>query len=208
MLQTGKFCHRRRIWKRWEKVTFTFDFQFSGLKGYISKYLISAKILLFWISKFRVLPDTCISFYVHFLRFSVTRRTSSHRRAPPPPQARPGKPKPAPKPRLPMCKAIYAYDPQEADELAFTEGEMIEIVKEGIFVHLFTYFSFIKHPRRWGTLSRRTLCSYKSDLKYSQPQLLRFLASVDSNFVMHFLKIDLTLMQSLLLHFVQFLWLL
>jgi SH3 domain. len=70
-------------------------------------------------------------FYTHTLYFSATRRGSSHRKAPPPPQSRPVKPKPAPKPRLPMCKTLYAYDPHEADELAFTEGEMIEIVKEG-----------------------------------------------------------------------------
>lgn len=59
-------------------------------------------------------------------------RNSTHRRkAPPPPQARSAKPKPAPKPRVPMCKTLYSYDPQEADELTFAEGEMIEIVNEG-----------------------------------------------------------------------------
>lgn len=62
---------------------------------------------------------------------SGAQRNSTHRRkAPPPPQARSAKPKPAPKPRVPMCKTLYSYDPQEADELTFAEGEMIEIVNE------------------------------------------------------------------------------
>ena len=68
------------------------------------------------------------------LIFSVQRSHShnKHRKAPPPPTSRPSKPKPAPKPRLPMAKTLYAYDPQEADELTFGEGEMIEIIKEGM----------------------------------------------------------------------------
>ncbi|XP_066913408.1 unconventional myosin-Ie-like [Clytia hemisphaerica] len=61
----------------------------------------------------------------------VTRQSSGkHRKAPPPPQSRSAKPRPAPKPRLPMCKTLYTYEPQEADELSFAEGEMIEIVNE------------------------------------------------------------------------------
>ncbi|XP_052276602.1 unconventional myosin-Ie-like isoform X2 [Dreissena polymorpha] len=43
-----------------------------------------------------------------------------------------GKPKPTPKakPVLPKCRALYAYDAQDTDELTFNEGEIIEIVKE------------------------------------------------------------------------------
>ena len=73
---------------------------------------------------------------LYFLLFyfsSVTRQSSKHRKAPPPPQSRSVKPRPAPKPRLPMCKTLYAYEPQEADELTFAEGEMIEIVNEGMY---------------------------------------------------------------------------
>lgn len=44
------------------------------------------------------------------------------------------KPKPKPKPRpadkLPLCKAIYAFDAQDVDELSFNPGDQIEILKE------------------------------------------------------------------------------
>lgn len=48
----------------------------------------------------------------------------------PPPKAR-KKPPPAPKPNLPLCKAIYDYDATDTDELTFKEGDVIEIIKEG-----------------------------------------------------------------------------
>ena len=38
---------------------------------------------------------------------------------------------PAPKPNLPLCKALYDYDATDTDELTFTEGDVIEILKEG-----------------------------------------------------------------------------
>lgn len=43
-----------------------------------------------------------------------------------------GKPKPLsrPKPAVPTCRAIYGYEPQDTDELAVTEGDVIEILKE------------------------------------------------------------------------------
>uniref|UniRef100_A0A224Z4W2 Myosin I n=1 Tax=Rhipicephalus zambeziensis TaxID=60191 RepID=A0A224Z4W2_9ACAR len=43
-----------------------------------------------------------------------------------------GKPKPPsrPKPAVPTCKALYAYEPQDTDELAVGEGDIIEILKE------------------------------------------------------------------------------
>ncbi|KAK8758165.1 hypothetical protein V5799_004202, partial [Amblyomma americanum] len=43
-----------------------------------------------------------------------------------------GKPKPPsrPKPAVPTCKALYAYEPQDTDELAISEGDTIEIIKE------------------------------------------------------------------------------
>ncbi|XP_078489929.1 unconventional myosin-Ie isoform X1 [Ciona intestinalis] len=41
------------------------------------------------------------------------------------------RPKPRPKPKaLPKCKAIYSYDAQDTDEISFTEGDAIEILKE------------------------------------------------------------------------------
>eukprot|EP00106_Octopus_bimaculoides_P005095 XP_014772537.1 PREDICTED: unconventional myosin-Ie-like [Octopus bimaculoides] len=52
----------------------------------------------------------------------------------PPPPSRPQKPKPQmkppPKPALPTCRCLYRYDPQNTDELAFEEGDIIEIIHE------------------------------------------------------------------------------
>ena len=41
------------------------------------------------------------------------------------------KPKASPKPKLPQCSCLYAYDAQDTDELSFNEGDVIEIVAEG-----------------------------------------------------------------------------
>lgn len=43
-----------------------------------------------------------------------------------------GRPKPAPKPKpqVPQCKALYAYDAQDTDELSFNADDIIEIIKE------------------------------------------------------------------------------
>ncbi|XP_068586494.1 unconventional myosin-Ie isoform X2 [Cebidichthys violaceus] len=43
-----------------------------------------------------------------------------------------GRPKPAPKPKpqVPQCKALYAYDAQDTDELSFNADELIDIIKE------------------------------------------------------------------------------
>ena len=57
--------------------------------------------------------------------------TSSKTAAARPKPRAPAKPRLAPKPKLPMCKSIYAYDAAETDELSFGAGETIEIVKEG-----------------------------------------------------------------------------
>ncbi|XP_077433105.1 myosin IEb isoform X3 [Vanacampus margaritifer] len=44
-----------------------------------------------------------------------------------------GRPKPAPKPkpRSPQCRALYAYDAQDTDELSFNTDDVIEILTEG-----------------------------------------------------------------------------
>ena len=56
----------------------------------------------------------------------------------PAPRASAGPPKPrtGPKPRPALCqaKALYAYDAQDADELSFNVGDIIEILTEGIAV--------------------------------------------------------------------------
>lgn len=41
------------------------------------------------------------------------------------------KPTPKPKPQVPQCKALYAYDAQDTDELSFNADDMIDIIKEG-----------------------------------------------------------------------------
>uniref|UniRef100_A0A669BRH3 Osteoclast-stimulating factor 1 n=1 Tax=Oreochromis niloticus TaxID=8128 RepID=A0A669BRH3_ORENI len=48
---------------------------------------------------------------------------------PPPGGGRP-KPAPKPKPQVPQCKALYAYDAQDTDELSFNADDMIDIIKE------------------------------------------------------------------------------
>ncbi|XP_069767361.1 unconventional myosin-Ie isoform X4 [Narcine bancroftii] len=48
---------------------------------------------------------------------------------PPPAGGRP-KPQPKPKPQVPQCKALYAYDAQDTDELSFNADNVIDIIKE------------------------------------------------------------------------------
>uniref|UniRef100_A0A8C5I3J2 Osteoclast-stimulating factor 1 n=1 Tax=Gouania willdenowi TaxID=441366 RepID=A0A8C5I3J2_GOUWI len=48
---------------------------------------------------------------------------------PPPGGGRP-KPAPKPKPHVPQCKAQYAYDAQDTDELSFNADDVIDIIKE------------------------------------------------------------------------------
>lgn len=55
------------------------------------------------------------------------RQTTSR---PPPAGGRP-KPQPKPKPQVPQCKALYAYDAQDTDELSFNANDIIDIIKEG-----------------------------------------------------------------------------
>ncbi|XP_062998710.1 unconventional myosin-Ie-like [Elgaria multicarinata webbii] len=54
------------------------------------------------------------------------RQTTSR---PPPAGGRP-KPQPKPKPQVPQCRALYAYDAQDTDELSFNANDLIDIVKE------------------------------------------------------------------------------
>nr|XP_046254592.1 myosin IEb [Scatophagus argus] len=48
----------------------------------------------------------------------------------PPPGAGRPKPAPKPKPRSPQCRALYAYDAQDTDELSFNADDVIEILTE------------------------------------------------------------------------------
>uniref|UniRef100_A0A7N9B192 Osteoclast-stimulating factor 1 n=1 Tax=Mastacembelus armatus TaxID=205130 RepID=A0A7N9B192_9TELE len=58
----------------------------------------------------------------------VQRRRSKEVR-PAPGAGRP-KPAPRPKPRSPQCRALYAYDAQDTDELSFNADDVIEILSE------------------------------------------------------------------------------
>ncbi|CAB4031943.1 Unconventional myosin-Ie, partial, partial [Paramuricea clavata] len=44
----------------------------------------------------------------------------------------PGRPKPGlpPRPSLPKCRTLYAYDAQDTEELSFNAGEVVDILKE------------------------------------------------------------------------------
>uniref|UniRef100_A0AAX7TBR3 Osteoclast-stimulating factor 1 n=1 Tax=Astatotilapia calliptera TaxID=8154 RepID=A0AAX7TBR3_ASTCA len=50
---------------------------------------------------------------------------------PPPGGGRP-KPAPKPKPQVPQCRALYAYDAQDTDELSFNADDVIDIIKEDV----------------------------------------------------------------------------
>ncbi|XP_068108581.1 unconventional myosin-Ie-like [Hyperolius riggenbachi] len=39
-------------------------------------------------------------------------------------------PRPKPQPQLPCCRALYAYDAQDTDELSFNANDMLEIIRE------------------------------------------------------------------------------
>ncbi|KAM4660488.1 LOW QUALITY PROTEIN: unconventional myosin-Ie [Amazona ochrocephala] len=55
------------------------------------------------------------------------RRQTTNR--PPPAGGRP-KPQPKPKPQVPQCRALYAYDAQDTDELSFNANDVIDVIKE------------------------------------------------------------------------------
>ena len=69
----------------------------------------------------------------------------------PPPKAR--KPPPAPKPSLPQCKALYDYDATDTDELTFKENDIIEVVSQGKYDHI---FAIVTQKRAHCRLSAHT----------------------------------------------------
>ncbi|XP_069767359.1 unconventional myosin-Ie isoform X2 [Narcine bancroftii] len=67
-----------------------------------------------------------------FLKVPEQGAAGAHRQMtsrPPPAGGRP-KPQPKPKPQVPQCKALYAYDAQDTDELSFNADNVIDIIKE------------------------------------------------------------------------------
>uniref|UniRef100_A0A8C6YEU1 Myosin IE n=1 Tax=Naja naja TaxID=35670 RepID=A0A8C6YEU1_NAJNA len=56
------------------------------------------------------------------------RQTTSR---PPPAGGRPKpRPQPQPKPQVPQCRALYAYDAQDTDELSFNANDLIDLLRE------------------------------------------------------------------------------
>lgn len=58
----------------------------------------------------------------------MQRKRSISQRPPPAPNSRP---KAAPRPQGPQCRALYQYVGQDVDELNFDVGDVIDLVKEG-----------------------------------------------------------------------------
>ncbi|XP_041074231.1 unconventional myosin-Ie-like isoform X2 [Polyodon spathula] len=67
-----------------------------------------------------------------FLRVPDQGAAGAHRQMTSRPTPGGGRPKPLPKPKpqVPQCKALYAYDAQDTDELSFNAEDIIEIIKE------------------------------------------------------------------------------
>jgi len=61
---------------------------------------------------------------------SQARRNTSKPRTAPPPVAKTKNP-PKPVQQYKKCRALYAYEAQDTDELSFNEGDVIDIIKEG-----------------------------------------------------------------------------
>ena len=75
----------------------------------------------------------------------MQRQTITDSKARPAPGVGRPKPKPTPKPKekLPECRCLYAYDAQDTDELSFNEGDIIEILSEGMVMMNFKKMSSV-----------------------------------------------------------------
>uniref|UniRef100_A0AAR2KVF6 Osteoclast-stimulating factor 1 n=1 Tax=Pygocentrus nattereri TaxID=42514 RepID=A0AAR2KVF6_PYGNA len=75
-----------------------------------------------------------LKFLVNYVYSNRERYNQLHRRLSKEVKPLPGaglpKPTPRPKPRAPQCRALYAYDAQDTDELSFNADDIIEIVNE------------------------------------------------------------------------------
>ena len=71
-----------------------------------------------------------VVWFPSFFSFQCLRAHRPSASRPPPGGGRP-KPAPKPKPQVPQCKALYAYDAQDTDELSFNADDLIDIIKEG-----------------------------------------------------------------------------
>lgn len=59
---------------------------------------------------------------------NISGKIKNTQRPPAPNRPKPGLP---PKPSLPKCRTLFAYDAQDTEELSFNAGETIEVLKEG-----------------------------------------------------------------------------
>lgn len=72
-------------------------------------------------------------FTLLFLLSSLQRRLSKEMKPVPGGGRSKPAPKPKPQPQLPCCRALYAYDAQDTDELSFNANDVLEIVREGLY---------------------------------------------------------------------------
>uniref|UniRef100_A0A8C1IHV0 Osteoclast-stimulating factor 1 n=1 Tax=Cyprinus carpio TaxID=7962 RepID=A0A8C1IHV0_CYPCA len=82
---------------------------------------------------FMNVPDQGVFILVFQMKYSVFSLRMHRRRSKeykPLPGSGGPKPKPKPRPRTPQCRAVYAYDAQDTDELSFQADEIIEILFE------------------------------------------------------------------------------
>uniref|UniRef100_A0A8C1YJ95 Osteoclast-stimulating factor 1 n=1 Tax=Cyprinus carpio TaxID=7962 RepID=A0A8C1YJ95_CYPCA len=82
---------------------------------------------------FMNVPDQGVFILVFQRKYSVFSLRMHRRRSKeykPLPGSGGPKPKPKPRPRTPQCRAVYAYDAQDTDELSFQADEIIEILFE------------------------------------------------------------------------------
>lgn len=98
-----------------------------------------------------------------------------------------GRPKPAPKPkpRSPQCRALYAYDAQDTDELSFNAEDVIEILSEGTTAEV-VWLVMDTHSQTWfcrflqihqaggsGACEAERGCSLETTLRRSEQCLLQ-----------------------------------
>lgn len=92
-----------------------------------------------------------IYFIFLFSLFIYSLQRLNTRQVKPPPGG--GRPKPPakPKPVLPQCKALYAYDAQDTDELSFAVNDIISVIKQGkgfnyiMFTFVIIYMRYSVH---------------------------------------------------------------
>ena len=86
------------------------------------------------------------SLNLHFFRISrnISGKIVNTKRPPAPGRPKPGLP---PRPSLPKCRTLYAYDAQDTEELSFNAGEVVDILKEGLLCCV--KYIVVYHSHAW-----------------------------------------------------------